>query len=102
MVHPVPLLFNTARAEDPNVEYLHYTEGISPSIAAYIERLDSERMALGQKFNISSHIQIGLNEDQLLSFSDAPSIKTIFKEDHPLSSRSSELVIAIRGGIEDL
>ncbi len=52
MVHPVPLLFNTARAEDPNVEYLHYTEGISPSIAAYIERLDSERMALGQKLEL--------------------------------------------------
>lgn len=52
MVHPVPLLFNTARAENPNVEYLHYTEGISPSIAAYIERLDAERMALGQKLEL--------------------------------------------------
>ncbi|MFW9830486.1 MAG: NAD/NADP octopine/nopaline dehydrogenase family protein [Candidatus Thorarchaeota archaeon] len=46
--HPAPLILNIGRAETTNGQFNHYLEGISPSIARFIEQIDAERVAIGQ------------------------------------------------------
>ncbi|MFX1512265.1 MAG: NAD/NADP octopine/nopaline dehydrogenase family protein [Promethearchaeota archaeon] len=50
--HPAPLLFNAARAEDPNEKYDHYIDGISPTVGAFLEKMDAERLEIGKKLGI--------------------------------------------------
>lgn len=51
MMHPAPSLLNVARIE-AGQDYLYYTEGITPSIGAFVERMDEERLALGRAFGL--------------------------------------------------
>jgi len=46
--HPAPLLLNLGRAESTQGDYNHYLEGISPTVAQYIERIDEERLSVAQ------------------------------------------------------
>ncbi len=51
ILHPAPTLFNTGRIENGHT-YAHYIEGITPSIANFLEKLDFERITLGKYFKI--------------------------------------------------
>ncbi len=51
ILHPAPTLFNVGRIENGHI-YSHYIEGITPSIATFLEKLDSERVTLGKYFKI--------------------------------------------------
>jgi opine dehydrogenase len=46
--HPAPLLLNTGRAESTLGSYNHYLEGVTPTVARYIEQIDAERLAVAQ------------------------------------------------------
>lgn len=46
--HPLPAIFNIGRIENRN-KYLHYKEGITPSICHLMEKLDYERVTLAKK-----------------------------------------------------
>ncbi|MFX1318720.1 MAG: NAD/NADP octopine/nopaline dehydrogenase family protein [Promethearchaeota archaeon] len=46
--HPAPLLLNLGRTESIKGCYNHYLEGITPTIARYIERIDAERLAVAR------------------------------------------------------
>ncbi len=48
--HPAPLILNIGRAETTNGQYNHYLEGVSPSVACFLERIDAERVAVGNAF----------------------------------------------------
>lgn len=48
--HPAPLIFNIGRAETTNGQYNHYLEGVSPSVARFLECIDAERVAVGNAF----------------------------------------------------
>ena len=48
--HPTPLLLNVARCEDPKVNYRHYIDGVSPSVASFLEKMDIERVAVADAF----------------------------------------------------
>lgn len=50
--HPVPVLLNVTRVERCE-EYEHYTHGISPSVARFLERLDSERVAVALALGVA-------------------------------------------------
>ena len=52
ILHPAPVLLNTGRIESPNCTFLHYYEGITLSVARFLEKLDNERLAIGKFFNI--------------------------------------------------
>ncbi len=51
VLHPAPTLFNIGRIEN-GLTYAHYIEGITPSIANFLEKLDLERITLGKCFKI--------------------------------------------------
>jgi opine dehydrogenase len=51
MMHPLPTLLNAARC-DTGAPFDYYTDGVSPSIADLVERLDRERMAVARAYGI--------------------------------------------------
>jgi len=48
MFHPIPSILNISRIENQE-KYNHYSQGISPKIATYIENVDKERKTLCEK-----------------------------------------------------
>ncbi len=52
--HPFASLMNIGRIECDE-SYLHYKEGITPSIAKYLEKLDDERVQLARYFGYELH-----------------------------------------------
>lgn len=55
MMHPGPTLLNTGRIEC-KASFEYYSEGLTPSIARVVEKLDAERVAIGRAlgFEIAS------------------------------------------------
>ncbi len=51
--HPAPTLLNSGHIER-GAPFEYYTEGITPSIGGFIERMDAERMALGRLLNVNT------------------------------------------------
>ncbi|MBK5251985.1 MAG: NAD/NADP octopine/nopaline dehydrogenase family protein [Peptostreptococcaceae bacterium] len=52
MMHPTPSLLNVAQIESGR-DWLYYYDGITPSIGAYIEKMDAARVELGKKYNLN-------------------------------------------------
>lgn len=50
--HPVPAILNTARIETSQDSFEYYVEGISPTIAAFLEKIDAERVAVAAAYGI--------------------------------------------------
>ena len=51
MMHPAPTLLNTSMIESEN-DWLYYWNGITPSIGAFVEAMDEERLAIAQNFGL--------------------------------------------------
>ena len=51
IMHPTPTLLNTSLIESRH-DWLYYWEGITPTIGAFTEELDKERVELGKSFGI--------------------------------------------------
>ena len=51
IMHPTPTLLNTSLIESKH-EWLYYWEGITPTIGAFVEEVDKERIELGKAFDI--------------------------------------------------
>lgn len=49
ILHCVPILMNVGWIENEKVKFEYYYDGISPSIAELLERLDSERLAVASR-----------------------------------------------------
>lgn len=54
MVHPIPTMLNAARCETSS-PFDYYHEGITPAIAALVEQIDDERLAIAKAYGL--HIQ---------------------------------------------
>ncbi len=50
MLHCTPLLLNTGWTENKNHSYMYYIDGITPSVAKFVERLDQERLDVAKGF----------------------------------------------------
>lgn len=50
--HPIPALFNIARIECGE-DFLHYKEGITPTICSLLEKLDVERIQIAEKLGVN-------------------------------------------------
>ena len=51
VMHPTPTLLNTSLIESRH-QWLYYWEGITPTIGAFVEEIDRERVELGKTFGI--------------------------------------------------
>jgi len=51
MMHPAPTLLNTSMIESER-DWLYYYDGITPSIGAYVEAMDLERVAIGKALGL--------------------------------------------------
>jgi opine dehydrogenase len=51
IMHPTPTLLNTSLIESRH-EWLYYYDGITPSIGAFVEALDGERVQIGRSFGL--------------------------------------------------
>lgn len=51
MVHPGPTLLNTSMIESGR-DWLYYYDGITPTIGAYVEEMDKERLAVGRALGL--------------------------------------------------
>ncbi|ACV67377.1 NAD/NADP-dependent octopine/nopaline dehydrogenase family protein [Desulfohalobium retbaense] len=51
IMHPAPTLLNTSLIESRH-DWYYYREGITPSIGAFVEELDKERVNLAQAFGL--------------------------------------------------
>lgn len=49
--HPVPIIMNVARIECKET-FSHYKEGITPSVAVLLEKIDKERVEIARALNI--------------------------------------------------
>lgn len=52
MTHPAPTLLNTSLIESGR-DWLYYWEGITPSIGAFVEDMDKERLNLARAFDLN-------------------------------------------------
>lgn len=50
--HPVPVMLNIARIEE-QLTFLHYQQGISPAVASFLEKIDSERVAIANALGVN-------------------------------------------------
>lgn len=48
ILHPIPTILNCARIESTKGNFLHYVEGITPSVAKVIAEADYERMRIAE------------------------------------------------------
>lgn len=51
MMHPGPTLLNTSLIESDR-DWLYYYDGITPSIGAFVEEMDQERLAVGRALGL--------------------------------------------------
>ena len=52
MVHPAPTLLNTSLIESGR-DWLYYWDGMTPSIGAFVEAMDQERLAVAKAFGLN-------------------------------------------------
>lgn len=52
--HPAPLLLNAARCESEGVTYRHYIDGITPTIADFLEKMDQERVKVAAAYGVTA------------------------------------------------
>ncbi|BES66576.1 NAD/NADP octopine/nopaline dehydrogenase family protein [Gottschalkiaceae bacterium SANA] len=52
LLHCAPMLFNLGRVESETTSFRYYNEGITPSVAAYIEKMNLEVLELAEQMRI--------------------------------------------------
>jgi len=53
--HPAVMILNAARIESTHGDFQYYLEGITPSVAAILEAMDRERVAVAAALGIHAH-----------------------------------------------
>lgn len=53
ILHPAPMLLNAGRIECGE-DFFYYREGITPSVAAVLEEMDKERLAVAQAYGVEA------------------------------------------------
>jgi opine dehydrogenase len=54
ILHPAPLLLNVARCETLKITYRHYMDGITPTVASFLEKMDRERINVANAYGITA------------------------------------------------
>ena len=52
ILHPTPVLLNSGWIESRDIFFPHYYHGISPSVAALVEKIDAERLKVAEAYGL--------------------------------------------------
>lgn len=52
ILHAAPTIFNIGWIESPKARFRYYYEGITPSVAEFLERMDDERLAVAKAYGV--------------------------------------------------
>jgi len=52
ILHPTPVLLNSGWIESRDIFFPHYYHGISPSVAALVEKIDTERLKVAEAYGM--------------------------------------------------
>lgn len=74
ILHPLPILLNLAELERKGGEFRHFIDGVSPVVSALLERMDSERLAIGRAFSL----ELSPTLDHLKSFYGSNDCATLY------------------------
>jgi len=93
IVHPAPILLNTGRIESRE-EWLFYWDGFTPTVGAFVENMDAERIAVGKALGIDLwscreqyKIEYGVNEKTLSEAVKKTEAYADIKGPHSLETR---------------
>lgn len=53
--HPAITILNAGRIEDTHGDFEYYVEGVTPAVAAVLEKIDAERVAVARALGIRAH-----------------------------------------------
>jgi opine dehydrogenase len=70
MVHPAPTLLNAGRIESQS-PFDYYSDGVTPSLARVVERIDAERLAVARALGV-----------------DVPSIQEFYRKSYGVQGQS--------------
>lgn len=54
IVHVLPIIMNLSWVENPNHNFLFYMDGITPTVAKWIEKLDDERVLIAEELGLEA------------------------------------------------
>jgi len=63
VIHPVVALLNAGRINKEKEAFYFYKEGITPEVAAVVERLDAERLRIGYRLGLQMYSFLELNAE---------------------------------------
>lgn len=99
MMHPAPTLLNTSLIESER-SWLYYYDGITPSIGAYVEAMDQERLALGRAFGLE--LTPVLTWYKLMYNAEAPTISDAVKKNVAYAGVQGQKSLETRYVLEDI
>jgi len=73
--HPAPVVLNAGKIEYSKGEHYHYREGITPSVARVVEKIDKERQNICEKFGY----KVIDAKDRLAMMGYAPKRETLYE-----------------------
>lgn len=53
ILHPLPILLNIAELERKGKDFYHFIDGVTPLVSTLLEKMDRERMAIGQAYELN-------------------------------------------------
>jgi opine dehydrogenase len=99
IMHPAPSLLNTSMIESRH-EWLYYYDGITPSIGAFVEDIDRERLKLAETFGIK---MIPIREWYRIAYgADAPTLSEAVRKNPAYAQIKGQKDLKTRYLLEDI
>ncbi len=99
MMHPGPTLLNTSLIESGR-QWKYYWDGITPSVGAFVEEMDKERIALGKAFGIELTPILALYKE--LYGIDAETLSEAVKQNQAYRDIEGQKTLRTRYILEDI
>jgi opine dehydrogenase len=79
IMHPAGMLGNAGWIEKTGGDFLYYREGITPSVAAWIEAVDRERLEIVKSFGLESRRFVDIFHQSGLTSEDARASGSVYR-----------------------
>lgn len=99
IMHPGPTLFNVSMIESP-YDWRYYWDGITPSVGAFIEAMDGERVELGSKVGLE--LPTVLEQYQILYQAEGKTLSEAVKKNKAYEEVMGQKRVDTRYMLEDI